>query len=279
MAASSSPCRAADGAKTVQHFRRALIGVADQRLERLAGAQVGKRRCDQGMTRQYLVEGFVGADRLFAMPMPVLEPCVRIDEPQCALLAIVGGLKALRRLRHVIGEIGNQRRVVVSERAEPLVLELIDLGQGALVVAGAGIGPGSEQSRRDVALPPSAALRKAVAGCGILALLEGANAERKMGEPVLRIALKQPVGQTERVRHVAVRERGDESALDQFRITRIVAQRLTEEGGRRKRVPLGSGDQGGEIIPGWAIADLKRGRDGKIVARAGASGLVEAEAG
>src|SRR5947209_15090872 len=123
------------------------------------------------MPRQNLIECLIGADRLVAPSVTVLETGIGIDKPQRALLAVVGGLEALRRLRHVVGKIGDERCMIVAERAEPLILKAVDLSQGALVVARARIGPSGQQRRGDVSLASGATFRQAVPGGGILALL------------------------------------------------------------------------------------------------------------
>ena len=110
------------------------------------------------MARQDLIECFVGADRFVAMSTAVLEARVSVDQPQRALLTVIGSLKAFGGLRDVVGEIGDQRRVKVAECTEALVLQAVDLCDRPFVIPGAGIGPRGEQGRRDVALTPGTAL-------------------------------------------------------------------------------------------------------------------------
>ena len=55
-------------------------------------------------------------------------------------------------------------------------------------------------------------------------------------------------GEPERLGHIAVGQRGDEGALGQLAIARIVAQRLAKKGRGGQRVALGAGDQRREII-------------------------------
>src|SRR3954447_23099787 len=106
--------------------------------------------------------------------------------------------------------------MVVAERAEPLVLQLVDLGDGALVIAAAGIGPSGEQGGGYVALTPGAAFREAVARSSILVLFDGANTQREVGQAVAWIALQQSFREPERIGHVAIGQRGDKRPLDQL---------------------------------------------------------------
>ena len=75
------------------------------------------------------------------------------------------------------------------------------------------------------------------------------------------------IGEAEGVLHIAVRDRRDEGALDQIRITRIGPQRLAKESRRGHGIALGARDKRGEIIAGRAFADLERGCYGQIFPR------------
>ena len=107
---------------------------------------------------------------------------------------------------------------------------------------------------------------------GILAVGDRADRRGETGEAVVGIARQQPVGELERIRHIAVRQSRREGAFDQFRVARIGAQRLAKIGRRRRRIAIGAGDQRGEIISGLALADFDRRRCGDAVARQSRAG-------
>ena len=74
----------------------------------------------------------------------------------------------------------------------------------------------------------------------------------------MRIALKERPRQGAGGVHVAIGERRDKGALNQFGIARVGAQGLAEEGRGRESVMFGFGDPRGKIIAGRAVADLER---------------------
>ena len=150
------------------------------------------------------------------------------------LSARIGRLEALGRLGQIVGEIGDQRRVIVAEHPEAAVLQAVDRRQRLLLVALPRIGPGGQQRRRHVVLAPGAAAQRIRAAprpnarpSSARRRARGARA-RSWGRP------RRAGGRVERIVDVAVRQRGHEGPLDQFRVARVGPQSLAEEGrGRR----------------------------------------------
>ncbi len=157
--------------------------------------------------------------------------------------------------------------MIVAENREILVAEPIDELDGAAGVSFAGIAPGRKERGGDVALLAGAALGEMRARGRELLRLDRLNAQGEMGEAIVWFARDQAAGQCEGFGHVAVRDGGDESALDQARIAWIEPQRLAKKRRRRHCVALGAGDKGGEIIPRWAFPDLEWRGDRQILPR------------
>ncbi len=131
------------------------------------------------------------------------------------------------------------------------------IASAALDVAGADIGPGVQQDRGEIALAQVAAAVEVLARPGEIARLDVAHGQRQPRGAVLRVARDEFLRQGETVGHVAVEQRGDEGALDQFEILRVGAQGFAGEGRGRQRIVLRLRHPGGEIIAGRAVADLE----------------------
>ena len=258
---------AARGAEPVEHLAGALLGGADQRLDRLAGRDVGGQRLDLGVVGQDIAEGGERPQRFVLGAVPGLEPRVGVDDAQDRVVLGIGGLEPLGGLGKVVGHVGDQRRVVVAEDREARVLEVVDGGEGLLLVALARKGPGGEQRGRDVVLAPRPAGTELAPRRHPMAVAQLAEAQHHMGETVLRVRLDETAAEVERVVDVAVRQRGHEGALDQFRIAGIRAQDLLEIGRGRLGVAVRARHQGRQIVARHAAADVGRRRQGDRLAR------------
>lgn len=274
---------AASGAEAVERpLGRALLDIAHHGVELAPGGEIGLRRIDQRMTRQNLRESGVGAPGLIRIAVPGHEAGVGVDEAQRVLLAVVGRLHALRRLGAQAADIGDERAVVRAEDGEGFLLELIDEIDGALGFARADEGPGRQQRRGEVALAAGAALAEMLARLLPLLRLDRANAEGEMREAVRGLKLEQALGERESGVEIAIGEIGDEGALDQLRVARIVAR-----GRRWRRRKCAIGDEGRGIMPaglsptsnGVATAALSRACAGAAAKAASATAAPSAQRG
>ncbi len=152
----------------------------------------------------------------------------------------------------------------IAEQREIALVQPVGGLDRLVGIVAAGPRPGGEQDRGDIAAAGVAAAREMRAGGGELALLQGARAQRQLGEAVLGIDAHEPFGQREGLRHVAIGERGDEGALQQDGVARIGAERLAEIGGGGAGVLPGAGDERGEVIARLRAADL----DGRLASTA-----------
>jgi hypothetical protein len=178
---------AADGAEVVEHLGRALVGAPDQRLQRLAGLQVVLRGDDEGMARQDLVEVLVDLLRPVLVAVAREKAAVGIDEPQRALVGVIGGREAGACRRLVAQQVGDHPGVEIAEGDEAVVLQAVAVLERLLLVAGARPGPGDEQVGEHVAARGRAVLGELRAGRCPLVRLQRLHAEHEMGEPVGRL--------------------------------------------------------------------------------------------
>ncbi|MEI9916793.1 MAG: hypothetical protein WDN29_14475 [Methylovirgula sp.] len=86
----------------------------------------------------------------------------------------------MRGLIIATGHRGDQSLVIIPEHTEILVVEPADEFECAPRLARSLIGPGAEQCRREVAALIAAAAAELAAGCRILMLFDGADAEREV---------------------------------------------------------------------------------------------------
>ena len=269
IAAISSPWRPPAAPRSVEHLAGALLGGLGERFQRLAVLEVGQSGDDQRMARQDLVEVLVNLLGLPLVPVPRQEAPVGVDEPQRGPVGVVGRGEPRARGRLVAHHVGDQPGMEIPERDEIIVREAIAIFDRLLLVAAAGPGPGRQQGREDVAARRGAVLGELRARLRPLVALQRLHAEHEMGEPVGRLLREQPVGQSEGIEHVAVGQRRDEGALDELRVARVETQRLAREGGGGRRVVIGTGDDGGEVIAGRAVGDLERARQVQALPRRG----------
>ena len=159
--------------------------------------------------------------------------------------------------------------MIVAQAGEARVLDLLDRLHRLLELAGADIAPGCQQDRSYVALAPDAGLAEAVTSSAVVLLLEGAQAEDEMGKALGLVETQHTPGIAVRIGQVAVGQGGDKGALQQLAVFWILAQDLAEEGGSSKRVAVGIGNEGGEVVACLAGADLEGSRDGHRLPRLG----------
>ena len=82
---------------------------------------------------------------------------------------------------------------------------------------------------------------------GVFLQLQIAHADHEAGDAIGFVDRQNTVGELDGLVDIAVRERGDERAVEQFVVLRIGAKRRTIERRRRSGVPLHAGMTGGQI--------------------------------
>ncbi len=92
------------------------------------------------------------------------------------------------------------------------------------------------------------------------------DAVRQIGDAIVPIMRQDASRQRKGVRHIAIRQRGDQRPFGEFPVVRIGALRLAEEGRRRECVAFGMSDDRRQIIARQAGPDLERPRHGQAFA-------------
>ncbi len=209
--------------------------------------------------------------------MPRLEAGVGVGEPHRVHVELVGRLQPLRRLAAVVADIGHQPAVEQPVDRELRLGEAVDRLQRLLQVAVAHIGPGGEQGRREVGIPPPAArLLEMAARRDELPVPERPDAERQEGERVVGIALQHALRQAEGLVEGAILHRGDEGPLQEFGVAGIFPERLAEVMSRGARVARGIGHESSEEV---ARRGFSGGERLRRIAGLGGSRQPEADAG
>ena len=178
------------------------------------------------MARQDLVEILEYLQRLVPGGIARGPIAVGLDRAQRIAVELVGALQALARFLLVVGKVQDQSGVQILEDGVPVRSgQPIDGLDRRLDLVGAVEGPGRKQGRRQIRDRPAHRLRQMLARGRILLLLDGADAEHQPRDAVAVVDLHDAVGELHRVLDLAVREHGQEGALQQFRVLRIGFQR------------------------------------------------------
>ena len=109
---------------------------------------------------------------------------VGVDQPQRLRILDVGELEAAQRFDGVAERVGDQARVIVAEHRDIGVGDAVDGIQRMVQVARAGVGPGSQQQRGDVAGLAGVARGELGAHGGVLAIAQRANRESEPGQRI-----------------------------------------------------------------------------------------------
>ncbi len=80
------------------------------------------------------------------------EPGVCVDQPQHGAVGAQHRLEAFIRLGLVAGDVGDQRRMIITQHREALAMQLVERLQCAPGVLGAGVGPRRQKDVLDVGL-------------------------------------------------------------------------------------------------------------------------------
>ena len=125
--------------------------------------------------------------------------------------------------------------------------QLVDIGDRRLGVAGAVARPARQQRRHQVGDRPADRLVDVELRGGIFLLLQVAHADHQPRDAVGLVDRQDAVGELDRLVDVAIGERGDEGAIQQFVVLRIGAQRGAIERRGGSGVALDAGVARGQI--------------------------------
>ena len=151
--------------------------------------------------------------------------------------------------------------------------QLVDAGDRRLGVARAIARPARQQRRDEIGDRSADRLVDVELRGRIFLLLEVAHADHETRDAVGLVDRQDAIGELDRLVDVAIGERGDEGAVEQFVVLRIGAQRRAIERRGRSRVALDAGVARGEIAAGRrqrlqiGLARELRGVVGRVVGR------------
>src|SRR5208283_5500919 len=135
---------AAERDEAIEHLAGALLRVAHDWLQLLAGVELGERREDERMARHGLVEGLVETAGPFIVALARQESAIGVDQPQHGAVGAHDRFEALLGLGLVAEKIRDQRGVIVAQRREAFAAQLIQRLEGAALLLLAGVAPGVE---------------------------------------------------------------------------------------------------------------------------------------
>ena len=237
------------GADAVQRFGGAGLRRIDQRRQLLAGPGFAHAFQHQRMARQLLVE------RLVDRRSPTRHPCCatssahrRRPPAACGIVELVGPLETHAGVLFLARELEDHAGVQVLEDRVPFRPgQLVDIGDRGLAVAGAVAGPARQQRRHQIGDRSAHRLIDVGLRRGVFLLLEVAHADHQPRHAVGLVDGQDAVGELDGLVDIAVGQRGDEGAIEQFVVLRIGAKRRAIERRRRAGVALDAGVAGGEI--------------------------------
>ena len=164
---------------------------------------------------------------------------------------------------------------VLEDRVPFRTGQLVDIGDGGLGVAGAVTGPARQQRRDQIGDRPADGLVDVELRGRIFLLFQVAHADHQPGHAIGFVDGQDAVGELDGLVDIAIGERGDERAIEQFIVLRIGAKRRAIECRRRVGVPLHAGMTGGQIAAGHrqrfqiALARKLRRVVGRMIGRLG----------
>ena len=150
---------------------------------------------------------------------------------------------------------------VLEDRIPLGARELVDAGRGGLHVARARLRPAREQHRHEIGDRSAHRLIDVLLRGRVVLLLQRAHADHEARDAVGLVGLQDLFRELHRLVDVAVGERGDERAVEQLGVLRILTQRGAIERGGGAGVALGVRMARGQIVAGHrrALAAVDRG--------------------
>ena len=220
----------------------------DQRRQFLASLGLAQAFQYQRMPRELLVERLIDRRRRCRVLVARQPARIVVGHAQHRVLELVGALKAHAGVFFLAGKFKDHRRMQVLEDRVPLGTgQLVDVGDGRFGVACAVTGP-ARQQRGDQIRDRTAyrLIDVGLRGCVFL-LLQIAHADDEPGDAIGLIHRENAVGELDGVVNIAVRERGNEGAIQQFIVLWIDAKRRAIELRRRTCVALDAGVTRGQV--------------------------------
>ena len=235
-------------ADAVKRLGGAGLRRIDQRRQLLAGLGFAQAFQHQRMPRQLLVEGLVDRRRRRLVLVARQPARIVVGHAQHGIVELVGPLQAHAGVLFLAREFEDHAGVQILEDRIPFRTgQLVDIGDRRLGVAGAVAGPARQQRRHQIGDRPANRLIDVGCAAGVFLQLQIAHADHQPGHAIGFVDRQDAVGELDGLVDIAVRERGDEGAIEQFVVLRIGAKRRAIERRRRTGVPLHAGMAGGQI--------------------------------
>ncbi len=239
------------GADAVQRLGRAGLRRIDQRRQLLAGLGVAQPFLHQRMPRQLLVERFVNAGRRRAVLVARQPARIGVGHAQHRIVELVGALEPRAGFLFLARGLEDHAGVEILEDRIPFGAgQLVDTGNRRLGIARAVARPARQQRRHQVGDRSADRLVDVELRGRIFLLLEVAHADHQPRDAVRLVHRQDAIGELDGLVDVAIGQRGDEGAVQQFVVLRIGAQRGAIERRRRSRVALDAGVARGQIAAG-----------------------------
>ena len=238
-------------ADAVQRLGRAGLCRIDQRRQLLAGLGLAQAFLHQRVPRQLLVEGLVDAGRRRAVLVARQPARIGVGNAKHGIVELVGALKARPGILFLARNLEDHAGVEILEDRIPFGAgQLVDIGDRCLGIAGAIGRPARQQRRHQIGDRPADRLVDVDLRGGIFLLLEVAHADHQPRDAVGLVHRQDAVGELDGLVNVAIRQRGDEGAVEQFVVLRVGAQRRAIERRSRSGVAFHAGVARGEIAAG-----------------------------
>ena len=239
------------GADAVQRLGRAGLRRIDQRRQLLAGLGVAQPFLHQRMPRQLLVERFVNAGRRRAILVARQPARIGVGHAQHRIVELVGALEPRAGILVLARDLEDHAGVEILEDRIPFRAgQLVDTGDRRLGIARAVARPARQQRRHQVGDRPADRLVDVELRGRIFLLLEVAHADHQPRDAVRLVHRQDAIGKLDRFIDVAIGQRGDEGAVQQFVVLRIGAQRGAIECRGGSGVALDAGVARGQIAAG-----------------------------
>ncbi len=223
-------------------------GEFDQRRQLLAGLGVAQAFQHQRMARQLLVECVVNRGRRRRVLVARKPARVIVGDPQHGIVELVGPLQPHAGIFFLAREFEDHGRVQVLEQRIPFRPgQLVDVGDRRLGVAAAIGGPARQQRRDQVGDRPADRLIDVELRAGVFLQLQVTHADHQTSDPVGLVDGQDLVGEFYRLVDIAVGDRRNERAIEQFVVLRVGAKRRTVERRGRRGVALDAGMTGSQI--------------------------------
>ena len=238
-------------ADAIERLGGASLRRIDQRRQLLAGLGFTQAFLDQRMARELLVEGLVDAGCRRLVLVARQPARIGVGHPQHGIVELVGALQTNAGVLFLAGQFEDHAGVQVLEDRVPFRTgQLVDIGDGGLAVAGAVTGPARQQRRDQIGDRPADGLVDVELRGRIFLLFQVAHADHQPRHAIGFVDGEDAIGKLDGLVDIAIGERGNERAIEQFIVLRIGAKRRAIECRRRVGVPLHAGMTGGQIAAG-----------------------------